>query len=593
MHTGVGPLALALHIPFDFLWGEYHGWDALVHDVQHSFGDGVLISVALLAALVAHLRRALQNSPRWIPWALAGITLVAFALRVVVPRETIMNAWPYERFVPLARHMAEGFVLPAVARAFHFRVFVPDLIFRTDLFIATFTPLVLFAHARFVLKNDYSALAAAAIMAVLPNHIRFSRADTEIIQSICSSSVTFVVLYSALRETDPKWRSWAYAFVFPLSLMTYWVRPENMVFYILDLAAIVLTAGPMVSRNRRILALCEVTLAAAIALKFHIIPDYSHPMREGMSFRTVQNFFALFFSPSMNTLINPRATPPGLLVMVGIGAVWLWRHQERGRMVFLFAWIGGLFMVHSYVRPTEPMMQARYHLNITTPFVLLAAASTPFLLKYAPRYVLGLVAAYLAASPLIHLRFIRDTNFNEMNEFDFLRAQRDRIPPRCTVLEFAPEFGLDMTGHTFGLRLRRIGEREHDDGLVDPQWNVVNSGLLTAPTSDPLGHETLSPEAQRIVADPPDCLYVYEGLSCQSHRPANVPLAPVCTEVRERLAARLDLRLVASTTFPSRMYDEVNAGRVLTEPNGNTQCVMLLRTGEPVHLRLYRAAARP
>ncbi|MDP3214428.1 MAG: hypothetical protein Q8S73_10015 [Deltaproteobacteria bacterium] len=592
MNTGAAPLLLALQFPFEFIWGEYHGPDALLHDIQHSFGDGVLISLALLVGLCAHLRRALRDSPRWIPWALAGITLVAFLLRLWVPRETIMNAWPYERFVPLARHMAEGFVLPAFGRVARIPLYVTDVIFRTDLFIATFTPLVLFAHARFVLKDDYSALAAAAIMAVLPNHIRFSRADTEIIQSICSSSVTFVVLYSALRETDPRWRSWAYALVFPLSLMTYWVRPENMVFYVLDLGAIVLTAGPMVSRKRRLLALGEVTLAAAIAIVFRIIPGYSHPVREGLSLRTVQNFFEMGIDPAMNTLINPHATPPGLVVMVAVGAVVLWRRGDRGRTLFLFAWILGLFMVHSYVRPTEPMMQARYHLNITTPFVLLAAASTPALLRL-PRFVPWLLAAYLAASPLIHLRFIRDTDFNEMREFDFLRAQRGRIPPRCTVLEFAPEFGLDRVGYTFGLRLRRIGEREHSDGMISPQWNVVNSGRLAAPSTDPEAHETLSPEAERILAAPPDCLYVYEGLSCQSHRPASTPIAPVCAALRERL----DLRPVAATTFPSRMYDEVNAGRVVTAPNGNTMCLTLLRPGEPIRLTLYRAtpraAARP
>jgi len=122
------------------------------------------------------------------------------------------------------------------------------------------------------------------------------------------------------------------------------------------------------------------------------------------------------------------------------------------------------------------------------------------------------------------------------------------------------------------------------DGRPSNRWNVLNSGKLQQPDSRPIAHESLTPEALEAIASPPECLYVYEGLSCFSHRPEAVPMAPVCAELHEKL----DLEPVATTRLSSRVYDEVNAGRMYTLEDGRTQVVQILKPGQEIPLTLYR-----
>lgn len=575
------------HASSRFADGELHRLLRVLDATPRIFRDGVVLFVAALVFALLHLRRVLRDEPRWIRGGLALVVVVGAVLRVAIAREAPMNAWPYERVVPLARSAFEGAVVPWIARALSARPFLTDVIFATTLLLAIVTPLVFFAHARYVLRDARAALFAAAILVVLPIHIRFSRADSELVQSLATSSLTFVVLYTALRDGSRAWRAVCFVLLPIFSVATYFVRPENMFFYLVDVGAIALTSGEEAPRRRKVVAAIEVTAAAAFAFVVHLLAQYKGAIQAGLSPRTLWNAVGIFFDLRLNTLINPSITPPGLTLLAIVGFVTLWRLGHRHRALFLGAWLLGFFVVHSFVVPTEPAMQARYHLHLVTPLLLLAASALPWI-ERLPRRAAVATGVYLAASPLFHLRFERDVDFNEMHEFAFLRAARATIPEGCTVLELSPAVGAARPEHIHAPRLGRIATRL-DGGHAKQAFRVVNTGVLAGARHGDEPYESLSPEALAILAKPPPCLMVYEGLTCKSHRPGALAEAPVCKALHEKL----DLRPVSSISFPSRIYDEASAGRVVEDPVKGSRCRPVLTPGETLTLTLYQASTGP
>jgi hypothetical protein len=542
--------------------------------------DGVLLYLAGLAFVLLVIRRQLRGEPPWVPWALAGVVLGGAGLRLALAPVAPLNAWSYVRVIPLAAQSYEGVVLPFVSRSLGLTVHLTSVIFSAGFALAAAAPLVLFAHARYVLKDWRSALAAAAILALLPLHIRFSHSDVEILQSLLTSSFTFVVLYCALTDPSPSWRAACFLALPLLCLATYYARPEAIVFFPLDLGGVVVASGAS-PRGRRALAAALISAAAAFSVVNHLLLHYRHNVDDGLSLRTLHTAAITLFSLRHNMILSPWSSPPGLVLLAALGGVTLWRSRERGRAAFLLAWFLAFFVVHSYVIPTVPAMTARYHLNLVTPFVLLAAAATPALLR-APAWARAAAALYLAASPLVHRGFIRDVDYFEMREFAFLTSVRDRIPDRCTLLEFQPAVSTENPSLTHGSRLARVGSIL-DRGSARWSWEVVPLGTLPPPSPGEEPHEVLSPVARAILRAPRPCTMVYLGLTCASHRPLSTPVAPVCAEAR----AALDLVPVAETRFRSHVYDSVTVGR-LVSINGVTHTVHALHDGSEVSLGLYR-----
>ena len=548
-------------------------------DLFGVLSDGVVLYLGGLAFILLVVRRQLADAPRWAGPALAVVVLGGAALRLAVSPVAPLNAWSYARVIPLARHAYEGFVLPAVSRATGATFHLTAVNFSAGLAIAAAAPLVLFAHARYVLKDWRSALAAAAILAVLPLHLRFSHSDVEILQTLLTSSFTFVVLYCALSDPSPRWRRACFVALPLLCLATYYARPEAIIFFPLDLGGVAI-AWAAAPRARRSLAAALMSAAAALAVSTHLLVHYRQNLDDGLSLRTLQIAREMLTDANFNMLLNPWSSPPGLGLLAVLGAGYLWRQGERGRCVFLLGWLSVFFVVHSYVFPTGPATQARYHLNLVTPFVLLAAAATPLVLR-APRWAAAAVALYLLASPALHRRFVRDTDYFEMREFAFLESVRDRIPDRCTVLEFRPAVSSTMPEVIHASRLSRVGARI-SGGRSRSSWRVVSLGVLPPPRPGREPAEVLSPEARAVLRERPPCLMVYLGLTCFSHRPLSARVAPVCQEVR----AALDLEPVAETRFRSHVYDSVSIGRVIMNAYGVTHTVRALRGA--VELGLYR-----
>lgn len=538
--------------------------------------DGIAIVLAAMAFVVAHLYHALRRDPRWIAPALLAIAAGGAAWRALLSRQNLMEAWAYERLAPFAQRIYDGPILQWISTRTDGTFFMDDVVFASNFVLATLTPFVVYAHARYILKDYRPALAAAALMMLLPEHLRFSRSDVYMIQSLASSSLTFVVLYTALTDPSRGWRIASFLILPLLCTATYFVRPENFIFVVLDLGAIyICTRNIGFLAPRSVLAILCVSGTAVVAFVFNLLTKYSGSLAHGLSLQTLSNAVTIFFDPELNTLVNPWITPPVVTALAGLGAVSLWRRGEQARSIFLVTWLLGFFVVHSFVLPYHPAMQARYHMNLITPLILLAAAATPEVLSWRPllRYA---VIAYLLAMPFVHRDFITDTGFNEMREFAFLTSLRDEIPEGCTVLEYSGRPG-DGGENQFASRLRRIAARLAS-GEKGHRWNVLPAAEVGATG------ETLSQEARAVLDDPPSCLFFYEGLTCASLRRPGEARASVC----QQLLDRLELKPVASASFQSRIYDPVNAGYLLLDDAGRTYSRMAIPDGSPVKLTMYR-----
>ncbi len=542
--------------------------------------DGVVIALLALAFLVAAVARHLRGAPRLVGGAVVGVTLAGLALRLAIAREAPMNAWPYTRVVPLAGAIYEGPVLAWLSTRRGYAPSLVDVIFSVDLGLAALTPAALFAHARAVLRDWRAALAAAAMLATLPMHLRFSRSDVEFLQSLIASSLTFVALYGSLTDASRAWRATCQVALPLLCFGTYLTRPENVVFFPLDVAALAVAAwGAEVPRRRVAWVAALVAAPAALAVTQHLLLRYRDNVIDGLQARTLVSAGATLVSGRFNTLINPAVTPPWMAPLAALGFVALWRGGERRRAVFLCAWLALFFVVHSYVRPHEVAMQARYHLHLVTPFVLLAAAATPWLLARSRAASVALALATLAA-PWLYRGFVRDVGFYEMREFAFLRGVSARVPRGCTVLEFRgvpdpshPEHHFDSRWLRFASRLSR--------GTIGSVWRVVTAD---ASPRDGGTTEVLSDEARAVLARPPTCTMVYVGLSCVAQRPEGTREAPVCEALRT--SGRMEL--VARETITGRVYDSMTVGHPTDARSRVWGTLRLLPPGRPVELALYR-----
>lgn len=545
--------------------------------------DGVAVLLLGAAFLVSAAWRLSREDPPWVRPALAVITALGLAVRLGFSVDAPMNAWAFHRRLPLALMVYEGPVLGWLAA--HVRGFTPyftDVISGTNLVLAALTPLVFFSHARYLLRDARAAVAAALFIALLPMHVRFSRSDVQFIFSLVTSSLTFVVLYGALCDPSARWRRLCFVLLPLLCGATYFARPENIVFAALDGGALLLYLRADVPRRRQALAFALMGVAALFALMAFTLHRHGADMRQGLDRRTLAHALTVLGSQELNTLLNPHMTPQVLpaLAAGGLGAMVL--RGDRGRAVFLFVWLAGFFVLHSYVRTDVPEMEARYHLQLVTPFVFMAAAAVPALLDLR-RWLALAPALWMLAAPWLHREFIGDVRFNEMAEFAFLRSVRGRIPDGCRVLEFMATSTMQRGATGLSSHVSRLTSHRAAQGLAFTP--VVRADAdLDAPGES--SAEPLSDEARALLdgSAPAGCLYVFTGLSCYVQRPLTTDLAPVC----ETLQHGFDLEPVAARTVTARYYDDAYSGRILVDEARRTRVVRPLQNGDLLTFTLAR-----
>lgn len=546
--------------------------------------DGAFLALLALAFLLAAVIRHLAGCPRWVVAAVAAVTALAVFVRIALAVEAPMNAWPYARVVPVARWLFQSDAVAWLSRAHGISLTLVDLIFGVDLVMASLTPAALFAHARALLRNPRVAIVASLLLATSPMHVRFSRSDVEFIQSLLASSMTFVALYGSVNDSSRLWRSICQIALPLLCLATYLTRPENLVFFALDFGALYVTARGSSAPRARIAWVSALVIGPALVAIAHLMPQYGRNVAEGLSFGTLSGALTTLVSPTFNTLVNPSITPLWMAPLAVIGFRTLWRRGERQRAVFLAAWLGAFFVVESYVVPHEVAMQARYHLHLVTPFVLLAAASLPWLLERSRLSAFALVVGSLA-SPLLFRGFVRDTDFYEMEEFAFLRRVSAEVPAECVVLEFRGAMEPKPGGRHFDSRWARFAS-ELSGGHVGSRFRVVTADVYQHAERGSFGVEVLSDEARAVLASPPSCAMIYLGLSCVAQRPPGASEAPVC----EVLRSAGELELVARETIQGRVYDAGIVGHPFRpKPSFGPG---LLPPGTPVELALFKLARR-
>ncbi|MFV8749165.1 hypothetical protein ACNOYE_01295 [Nannocystaceae bacterium ST9] len=529
-------------------------------------GDGLLWLAVMAATMAGLLVHALRQAPRWIAGALLAIVVLGVLLRLGLTREATLEPWSYSRFMVVARMIYEG---PVLALLHPGPVYMTSVITTSVLICSMLAPISVFLLARYLLADDRAALICAGLIAVLPLHIRFSHGDVASIPSLTISALVFAMIQAAGRE--PK-RAWPIAMllIFAVPMMpTFLLRPLNILYAPLVFATLFVDQGVWVDKpavgKLRLAAIALVIGGLTIGFGIpHLMGEYGGQVREGLSVETLRSTLEILFSFEYNSLLNPRFTPPGLTALAVFGAIDLIRRKRWRLALFLTGWLLASLATHAYVVPMSPFMQARYHLHLVVPFVCLAACGIEAVLARlrGHRHERALTLAmfgYLLASPLIHLGFIRDVDFNDQREWVWVHGLRESIPAECTIVEYG--------GRASGARFARVGAHVVE-GMPSKRWKVIE---IPEPAE---GEPELSDEVRELLVDPPECAYWYEGMPCFGNRPPDTAIAPVC----DAIPGFVELEEVERLEFESRPYDE-NLARGLGDE-------------QPIVLRLSRMHRR-
>ncbi len=530
--------------------------------------DGLVQTAFIFLVLLSLAWRAARGAPRWVLPALLVVTVGGALLRWWIAPEAVLGAWPFSRLEALPRLTFHGLALPALADRAGGSLYLTEVIHALTFVFAVFAPLAMFAHGRYLVRDARLALLAAFLVAVLPMHIRFSRSEVAFMTSLVLSSVSLALTHVALRDESRLWRGVALVAAIPIIWAIMFVRPLNVLFVPVLFGVGLLTSRDL-PKGRVVGVVGTVAAVGAVAAGIELSADHGTQVGEGLSLTTVQNGLRILVDPQFNSLLSPRVTPPLFLVLAVYGAVSLWRTNRR-LMLLLLGWIVMFLMAHAVVVPDRIEMQARYHLHLIVPFLLLTACGVQATVERFERHRRRLVPALLAAlalSPLFQLSFVRDLDFNLPREYAFVSSVRERIPEGCTVLEFA-------TGEPGDLRFTRIGDY-YRDGRYRQRFDAR---VTTAPRDHtqrfPKGADPLTSEARAILAKPPECLMIYRGLSCYSFKHRDEDIAPACSAV----ASVHPLVPVETVQFQSRYYDAAMS-------DGLTE-------GQGVELGLYRVRPR-
>ncbi len=511
--------------------------------------DGLFLSLVAAIYLALLLIRVLRNSPPRTGLILLAALIVGAALRMLISREAILTAWTYTRIVPLADAISRGVLFDALRDYVGQPIFLTDLIFTTNLTLASLTLLPLFLHANFLVKDTRVALAAAGLLAVLPTHITFARSDVYFIQSLFFSSLAFAALYSALTDSNKAWRIGSLLFLGPLLFTVFLARPLNLIFHPLLLVTIFVTKGREIPRERRWIAAFVVTVPAILDVALNLLVGYSSQVEEGLGLRTLEQAWMMLSDTRRNTIINPYVTPPLIPLLMAVGLGTLWRDGKKTVALYLAGWLAAFFVAHAYIVPFRTTMMARYHLHLVTPVLLMAAAAMPSILRL-PRLPQIAIAGYLMACPLLHLGFERGVDFSIQKEFEFLTSLRNQIPHGCTVIEY-----IGPSNCTRGPRVQRVTAY-----AGKPQSAEWGSLLLVGP---PRHQEQGRSQPENAIAidrlgeaiGDKSCVMYYEGNLCRSYGKSWQDLAPACKAVHERYK----LEPVAEQHYTEHIYDPADA----------------------------------
>ncbi len=498
--------------------------------VQHL--DGSALLVLLVGVVLALALRGAGGAPAVVA-ALGGIFAFGLAIRCALAPAVPLDPWPYSRLGDIPRLVFFGPIAGALSARIDSPIFLTDVVKYCTLTFSAIAPLAAFGSARALSGNVGVGLAAAAVFASLPHHARFAMSDSVLVASVTFSLVGLTVLWSALTDESARWRA-AWTLALPLATFGALVsRP-------LDLLMAPLYAGatwwltPGVPRVRKLVVTAALSAATAPAVYLQVVA-HAATAREIVAPRMFVDGVAALVNPFQNALLDPRLTPPLLVIAAFFGGRHLWQTGQRRLLALLLGWLASFAIAHGVVPAGTAAMQARYHLHLIPPFVLLAAVSLEPLRRLGRRALVA-AAVVLASAPFVHLSALRGTDFNDHHEWSFLLRLREKVPAECTVFEFVQV--------THDARFPRIG---HHLLHGEPRWRWF-SVVAGADEEDPAA------VAERVghgLRDARGCAYFYEGLPCWSSKQPAEEIAPTCAQ----LSRMLPTYPVDSVTFTNHPYD--------------------------------------
>ena len=531
------------------------GWRRPAAGSLHSLGDfdGMVILLFITFVGITLAYKLLRKSPRWMRLTLVVIIIMGMFIRLGISPVSFLGAWPWARLAANVRNVAEGPFLHWIATKLGRGFYLTDVISWTNFAYASLMPLILFSHATYLLRDPKAGLFAAYAVAFLPQHIRFSRAEDAFIPSLLLTSTAFALIHCWLRDRSTPFRFFALAMLPFVLYVGYLLRPLNMLFVIVYMAAIILLHPHVTTLARKWTA-----VAVVLTLWLFVLPVFvqmnTEPLSEAIYVHTwIFRSVSAFLIPKMFVLTDLQITPLVFLLLASIGIFLAFRRIKTRITVFLVGWLCLFTIAHAYVM--EPEMRPRYHMHLVVPFILLGAIAASWMYRRY-RGTVYILIAFGALSPLIHYGFITDVSYTEMQEHAFVLRAREQIPEGCTVLEYFNE-----ENRTHSLRFGRIATIVGDDSRHS-KFRELHVDKLKSNLVEDYLESTIKP-------NPPECLYFYQGLECWYAKKPEENIPQVC----ERIRGELKAEIIETQTVPLKLYDLANT---IPSTNGMDQITFYL-----------------
>ena len=512
--------------------------------------DGIVTIFLIGCGLILLTIHQLRGSSIRVVFALALTVLVGLVLRLLLSEPTAMTAWSYSRLYEPASLIYYGSVLPFLTSTMGITVKLTEIVHTSTLCLAVLTPWAVFLLAHRLTESEPIAIGAAAALALLPVHIRFSASDVAFVPSLLVSALALTVAHMAVFDSKRAWRIAAMTLLPFLSRYVVVFRSLDVLFAIVVVGMVFVLRPGDAPWSRRLMVGFLGFAPAVIRFVSTIMQGGSmRDVHAGLSLVTVVDGALQLFDPTRNTLLNPSIMPPLFLLGVAAGTWWLVRNRLR-LALFLWGWLLMFFFAHAYVIPGQPAMIARYHLHLVVPFVLLLGAAVPMMRERLGRWALPLALA-IGATSAFHIGFIRDVDFLEMHEYNFVREAAAKIPEGCWVIEpIGP-------GDTFGdSRFRRVTS-QIASGVRQQGVNVLlaepmNRGQFRLLPQERQEGDYALIERESLLEEPPDCLYFYRGLNCYKTDEENEEMWEGC------IAPQVDgqPQVIMEDEFRLRAYDD-------------------------------------
>jgi hypothetical protein len=362
-----------------------------------------------------------------------------------------------------------------------------------------------------VFQSWPQAICAALLLAVLPQHLRFSAAEDLFVQAI-TFGLWSLALFASYQRTRRQEDALLGALAASLATQS---RPE-MIFFPLVVGAFLLCSEP---RSWRTL-FARPVLVAAVVFAVLLVPhalDVMGAMREARApspgFPPVQRYFESL------VVLDPRTTPIIYPLMIVAGAAWSAMHRPGWLLWIVAVYVG--FTVFALSIFDNPPWLFRAQNLPTSYLVLLGAGAVPlWTAAWRSRRRLGAIVgtALLVLSAVVVVArwrgFVGELKDQQL-EWAFLERHVSHLPTQGTLITAVEAGGKNLDAFPEFL-LTHSGRRY---SLVDVRKAAKGTAAWPQPTGE---------------------LLFYQGMFCYfafEDEPSPDPMTPVCRAVHERYAA--------------------------------------------------------